>query len=205
MAKPAKKIPPAAHIAADLLWGGWNTCTIAAAVELDVFTAIAHGKVSAADIAREASADDGMMRRLLDTLVALKYLTRKGDRYALTPASATYLVRDSDLYMEGGGRFATGQMAGWFQLAEVVRGGAPLTLPGGPEATGEFFAMLVKAIFPANYVTATEAVSRIAPTLRARFKAVLDVGAVRRHGRSHSRRRIAPLASPCWICRRSHP
>jgi hypothetical protein len=36
MAKQAKKIPPAAHVAEDLLWGGWNTCTIAAAVELDL-------------------------------------------------------------------------------------------------------------------------------------------------------------------------
>jgi 2-polyprenyl-3-methyl-5-hydroxy-6-metoxy-1,4-benzoquinol methylase len=177
VAKQPRKIPPAAHIAEDLLWGGWNTCTIAAAVELEVFTAIAHGKTTAVDIAREASADEGMLRRLLDTLVALKYLTRKGDRYALTPASATYLVRDSDLYMEGGGGFARGQMMGWFQLAEVIRRGAPFTLPGGPEAAGEFFAMLVKVIFPFSNAAARELVAKLGSGVRARIKSVLDIGA----------------------------
>jgi 2-polyprenyl-3-methyl-5-hydroxy-6-metoxy-1,4-benzoquinol methylase len=176
VAKPAKKIPPAAHVAEDLLWGGWNTCTIAAAVELDVFTAISSGKVTAAAIAHAASADETMLRRLLDALVALKYLTRKGDRYALTPASATYLVRGSDLYMEGGGRFSAGQMMGWFQLADVIRRGAPLARPGGPEAAGEFFAMLVKVIFPFSNAAARELIGRMTPAARARIKSVLDVG-----------------------------
>ena len=176
MAKQPKKLPSAVPVATDLMWGGWSTAALAAAVELDVFTAIATGKTTAGEIAAVASADESMLRRLLDAVVALKYLTRKNDRYALTPVSATFLNRGSDLYMEGAARLATGQMVGLFQLANVIRSGAPLSPPGGPEGMGEFFAMLVKAIFAPNYVTATEAVARIAPNLRARFKAVLDVG-----------------------------
>lgn len=62
----------------DLMWGGWGPCAVAAAVELDVFTAIAPGKTTANEIATAAGADEAMMRRLLDTLVSLKYLARKG-------------------------------------------------------------------------------------------------------------------------------
>jgi 3-hydroxy-5-methyl-1-naphthoate 3-O-methyltransferase len=159
----------------DLLWTGWRTYAVAAALDLDVFTAIASGKATAHEIAAAASANEAMMRRLLDALVALKYVTRKSDRYALVPASAAFLVRGSDLYMEGVGRFALGQMMGWSQLAEVVKSGAPLPRPeGGAEA---FFAMLVKCIFPPNYVQATEATVRIPRPARARIKNVLDVAA----------------------------
>jgi 3-hydroxy-5-methyl-1-naphthoate 3-O-methyltransferase len=170
-----KKLPAALPLGLDLLWGGWSTYAVAAAVKLDVFSTIASGKTSAREIAEASSANEAMMRRLLDALVAIKYLTRKGDRYALAPAPAAFLVRDSDLYMEGIGQFAVGQMMGWTQLAEVVRSGAPLPRPeGGAEA---FFAMLVKCIFPPNYVQAKEAVARIPRPARARIKNVLDVAA----------------------------
>jgi 3-hydroxy-5-methyl-1-naphthoate 3-O-methyltransferase len=177
LAKQTKKLPSAVPVANDLIFGGWNTCTVAAAMELDVFTVIAHGKTSANEIAGEAHANESMMRRLLDTLVALKYLTRKGDRYALSQDAATFLVRGGDLYMEGAGRFANGQMTGWFQLADVVRNGAPLSLGGDDAARAEFFAMLVKVIFPLNFVGATAAVASLGAGAKARIKNILDVAA----------------------------
>ncbi len=177
MAKHAKKLPSAVPVAMDLMWGGWSTCAVAAAMELDVFSAIASGSNTATQIAAAASANEGSMRRLLDALVALKYLTRKGERYGLSPHAATFLVRGSDLYMEGAGRLAIGQMMGWFQLASAVRTGAPIPLPGGADAIGEFFAMLVKSIFPPNYVAAKQAVASLSPGVRARIKNVLDVAA----------------------------
>lgn len=175
MAKPSKKLPSAIPVAMDLLWGGWSTCAVAAAVNLDVFTAIASGKATAPEVAHEASANEGMMRRLLDVLVALKYLTRKGDRYLLTPASAAFLVRGSDFYMEGIGQFATGQMMGWFQLADVVKSGEPLSRPEGSQ--GAFFAMLVKCIFSAGFVPAKAALAAVPRAALARIKNILDIGA----------------------------
>ena len=83
--------------------GWWDPCAVAAAVELDVFTATASGKTTANEIASAARAKEAM-RRLLDALVALKYLARKGERYTLSPHAATYLVRGSELYMECAGR-----------------------------------------------------------------------------------------------------
>jgi len=178
LAKQTKKLPSAVPVAKELIFGGWTTCTVAAAIDLDVFTFIAHGKTTASEIASEAHANESMMRRLLDTLVALKYLTRKADRYALSPQAATFLVRGGELYMEGAGRFATGQMTGWFQLAEVVRSGAPLAPPGADDASrAEFFAMLVKVIFPLNFVGATAAVASLGAGAKARIKNILDVAA----------------------------
>lgn len=177
MAKRSKQMPSAMPVAMDLMWGGWSTCAVAAAMELDVFTAIASGSTTAPQIASAASANEAAMRRLLDALVALKYLTRKGDRYALSPHAATFLVRGGDLYMEGGARLAIGQLSGWFQLANVIRSGTPVMIPGGPEAMGEFFANLVKTIFPPNYVAAKAAVASLPAKVRSRIKNVLDIAA----------------------------
>lgn len=177
MAKPASKLPSAFPVAMDLIWGGWNTSAVAAAMELDVFTAIAEGAANATEIASQVGAREPSMRRLLDALVALKYLTRKGERYGLSPHAATFMVRGGDLYMEGAGRIAIGQMSGWFQLANVIRSGTPVMIPGGPQAMGEFFASLVKAIFPPNYVAAKATVASLAPGVRSRIRAVLDVAA----------------------------
>jgi len=177
MAKTAKKIPSPIRVSSDLMWGGWATYALAAAAELDVFSAIEAGNVTAAEIARAVAANEGMTRRLLDTLVALKYLTRKGEKYALTPESSTYLARGSDLYIPHASRLALGQMMGWAQLANVVRSGAPMPPPGGREAMGEFFAMLVKTIFPPNYVAARQVAASLPRNVRARIENVLDVAA----------------------------
>jgi ubiquinone/menaquinone biosynthesis C-methylase UbiE len=177
VAKLTKKLPSGIPIGMELLWGGWSPSAAIAAIDLDVFTTIASGNDTASDIAGVASANENMMRRLLDALVALKLLTRKGDRYALTRASATYLVRGSDLYMENADRIAIGQMMGWSQLANVVRTGTPVSPQGGPEGVGQFFAMLVKAIFPPNYVAGREAVESIPRNLRSRIEKVLDIAA----------------------------
>src|SRR6516165_9497918 len=154
-----QKLPSPLTVAMDLLWGGWRTFAVAAAVELNVFTAIASNKRTAKEIASETRANESMMRRLLDALVALKYLGRQDNCYSLSPDAATYLVRGSELYMEGSGRFAAGQMMGWLPLAEVVRKGARITPTDDEASRAEFFAMLVKVIFPLNYVAAKLAIS----------------------------------------------
>jgi len=117
------------------------------------------------------------MRRLLDALVALKYLGRQDNCYSLSPDAATYLVRGSELYMEGSGRFAAGQMMGWLPLAEVVRKGARITPTDDEASRAEFFAMLVKVIFPLNYVAAKLAISTFPARTKSRITNVLDVGA----------------------------
>lgn len=154
----------------------WKTAALAAAVELDVFTAIDRGDAKAAAVALHAKANESATRRLLDALVAMKYLTRRGDRYSLTPLAQTYLSRDSDLFMEGAEQVTRMLAMGWQQLAQVVRSGRPIFGEGAGAPPGDFFAVLVKTIFPQNYVGAKSALRAIQPAARRRIKNILDIG-----------------------------
>ncbi len=148
MAKMKIRTPSPIALTNDI-YDTWKSLTVAAGLELDVFTLIADGKHTAAEVAAAAKADPSAMRRLLDTLVALKYLRRKGDRYSLEPVSATFLARGGDLYFEGGAQFVKGGVMAFSQLADVVHSGRPLTPPGA-EAAVQFFTMLVRVKVLAN-------------------------------------------------------
>src|SRR5215475_6898725 len=163
MPKKGDRFPSPITVSSDLLWGGWSTFLVAAAVELDVFSSIASGATTAKEMAAKANADEFALRRMLDSLAALKYLTRKGDRYSLSPQSAAFLVRGSELYMEGIDQFAKSQMTGWFQLAETVKSGKPVVPPGDEAGQATFFSILVRCIFPLGFVAAKAAVAAISP------------------------------------------
>lgn len=174
--KQSGKIPSPVMLNDDL-WAAWKTFTIAAAMQLDVFTLIAQGSGTASEAAARAGADAGAMRRLLDVLVALKYLRRKGDVYALEPIAATFLVRGAELYMEGGAAFAAGVAMDWMRLAETVRSGRPVTQGGPEERAMDFLPLLVKAIFPTSYVPAKAAAAALGAPARKRITNILDVAA----------------------------
>ena len=176
MPKKSDRFPSPLMAAQDLLWGGWSTFIVAAAVELDVFSSIASGARTAREIASKANADEFALRRMLDSLAALKYLSRNGDRYSLSPQSAAFLVRGSELYMEGIDQFAKSQMMSWFQLAQAVKSGRPVVPPGDDAGLATFFSILVRCIFPLGFVAAQAAVAAISPARRARIKRILDVG-----------------------------
>ncbi len=180
VSKSSSKLPSPVEVGVDLFFGGWRTFVVASAVELDVFTAISSGAATVVQIAGAANAHEPAMRRLLDALVALKYLTHKGERYALTSQSATFLVRGVELYMEGIDRFATFQMMGWTQLTETIRTGKPgkPSVPTGDDvAAAEFFATLVKCMFPLSFVGGKAAVASLSAAARARIRNILDVAA----------------------------
>ncbi len=87
---------PATHMKAtpqriiEDLWAGWRAQAVVAAIELDLFTHIANGKHTSKEIARSVSSSERGTRRLLDALVGLGYLNKKGERYGLEPISKTF-------------------------------------------------------------------------------------------------------------------
>jgi ubiquinone/menaquinone biosynthesis C-methylase UbiE len=173
MPQKTKAITSPIPLMADI-FGAWKTMTLAAGVELDVFSRIAEGATTANEVAAEAN--PAAMRRLLDALVALKYLKRKGDKYSLEPIAATYLARGSELYLAGGAQFIKGLVMGFSQLGEVVKSGHPIA-PGGAEAAVEFFSMLVRSIFPMSYAPAKAAVSKLGAARVKKISTILDVAA----------------------------
>src|SRR5687768_13854919 len=77
------------------------TRILATAVELRIFDRIHAGCTHSRDLIRQTAASERGLRTLLDALVALGYVTRESDQYALTPEAAAYLTRDSPRYLGG--------------------------------------------------------------------------------------------------------
>lgn len=69
------------------------------AVELEIFTAIAEGNITAATIAKRCKAAERGVRTLCDFLTIHGFLTKEGTQYALSPDSALFLNRHSPAYI----------------------------------------------------------------------------------------------------------
>lgn len=159
------------------LWAARSAMALVAGVDLEVFTHIAGGKHTAADIARAAKASKRGMEYLLDALVALGYLSKKGERYDLEPISAAFLVKGREPYM---GAFASEtkmNYAAWGQLTEVVQSGKPVVKVDAETDAREFFPKLVTAIFPMSYGGARAVAASLTNKQRGRIKNILDVAA----------------------------
>ena len=68
-----------------------RTCSIRAAVDLEVFTAIKEGHDTTPALADRCNASERGMRMLVDYLVMLGFLTKSGNTYALTQDSGVFL------------------------------------------------------------------------------------------------------------------
>ena len=80
----------------------WESAALMAAVELDVFTAIARGHDTIPLLARAAGMTDRNAERLLTALTAMTLLERSpdqgADRFANAPDVQRFLVKDSERY-----------------------------------------------------------------------------------------------------------
>lgn len=108
----------------DNVWAFQRTAALKAAVELDLFTAIGEGG-NAAEIATRAGASERGVRLLSDFLTVIGFLTKTGDRYALTPDSAFFLVKTSPAYLGGTLQFLASPLftKTFDHLASTVRRG----------------------------------------------------------------------------------
>lgn len=159
------------------LWAARNAYTLLAAIELDVFTAIANGKLTAADVARALKTSKTGMERLLDALTALGYLDKKGIQYRLTPASAAFLVRGRETYIGDLAQESRMTLPGWARLADVVRSGHPVTAADSETEGRKFFPDLVRAIFPLSYGAARSLVESLPARKTKQWNRILDVAA----------------------------
>src|SRR6266480_2775911 len=76
-----------------------QTEAMKAAIELEIFTAIAEGNATAATIAKRCEAAERGVRTLCDFLTIHGFLTKEGAQYALAPDSALFLNRHSPAYI----------------------------------------------------------------------------------------------------------
>jgi 2-polyprenyl-3-methyl-5-hydroxy-6-metoxy-1,4-benzoquinol methylase len=110
-----------------------RSAALKAAVELELFTAVAEGKRDAQSIAARCNASERGVRILSDFLVITGFLTKDSDGYGLTRDSAIFLDRRSPAYMGGTLEFllAPTLLAGFEDLAGAVRKGGTIVPEGG--------------------------------------------------------------------------
>ncbi|MFN2459505.1 MAG: methyltransferase [Candidatus Velthaea sp.] len=99
LAGPAQSQPNPARIFDTLLYSYARAEALKAAIELDLFTAIAEGSRDPVSLAERCAAASRGIRTLCDFLVVNGFLTKTGGEYALTPDTRTFLDKHSPAYL----------------------------------------------------------------------------------------------------------
>ena len=115
------------------------------ALQLGVFSHLAAGKNTAAEVARAAASSERGMGMLLDALAACQLLTKQDARYELSPLAARFLVRENPDYL-GLLLEQDDLWESWGHLTEVVRTGEPIHRVEAQELAEQFFPILVQTL-----------------------------------------------------------
>src|SRR5690348_13181667 len=83
----------------DLIVAYQKSSAIRAAIDLDLFTAIAEGTTTSSALATKCNASERGVRMLCDFLVVQGMLTKQGSNYGLPPVAASFLSKKSPAYM----------------------------------------------------------------------------------------------------------
>ena len=128
--RPILEADPSPAPILEIGMGFWTSKTLLSAVELGLFTTLAAGPKTGAELERALGLHPRATYDFLDALVALGLLARRGDgavgRYMNTPATALYLDRESPRYMGGLLEMANSRLYPfWTDLTPALRTGQP--------------------------------------------------------------------------------
>jgi SAM-dependent methyltransferase len=104
----------------------WSTCTLHAAVKLDLFTPLSAEPLTAFDLAEKLQCDSRSLTMLLNALTALGLLQKSGEAFVATEFSLQFLSKLSPEYLGHIIMHHHHLMAGWGNLDQAVRTGAPV-------------------------------------------------------------------------------
>lgn len=113
----------------------WASKTLLSAIEIGVFTELAHGPEEFSSLSGRLGLHPRAARDFLDTLVALGFLARAGDLYSNTPETDAFLDRRKPGYIGGILEMANHRLyPSWGRLTEALRTGQPQNelRQGGP-------------------------------------------------------------------------
>ncbi len=106
--------------------GFWPAKVLLSAVEMGLFTELAHGSEDLETLQGRMGLHPRAGRDFLDTLVALGFLERCDGRYSNTPSTDLFLDRRKPSYIGGMLEMANHRLYGhWSHLTEAVRTGKP--------------------------------------------------------------------------------
>jgi SAM-dependent methyltransferase/predicted transcriptional regulator len=162
MAAPTNVTNPTPEKIFNTLNAYQQTASLKAAIELDIFTAIADGAQNAKAIARQVNASEKGVRVLCDFLVIHGFLDKEAGTYRLTEESAAFLSKRSPAYLGAViGFLARDWQSDCFaKLGDVVRKGGSLSADGdntkpNDEAWVPFARSMAPMMVPsANFIAA---------------------------------------------------
>jgi len=148
-------------------------CLLAAAVELDLFTALAESPKTVEQAAAKLRAGRRGTRILLDALVALRLLDKRADHYTVPSSVAACLARTGSSSVLAMAQHQVNCLRRWAQCARVVLSGKPAERQ--PSIRGEDADQMafIGAMHNVCAPVADEVIADIGPL---EFTHVLDVG-----------------------------
>jgi SAM-dependent methyltransferase len=159
-------------------WGYAPTLAIEAAVKHGIFDLLDKSSQTVVQIASKTGTSERGVTAIVDLLVSLHLLERKGKRVALAPESAAFLVSTKPGFYGALFRHISDQLLPkWLQLTEIVRTGRPAVKVNNQDDGAEFFARFVESLFPLSFPAATALGKHLGIGKSRAPVSVLDIGA----------------------------
>lgn len=175
--RPGGAAPPSPELFMDTISAYQRTAALEGALALDLFTAIGRGRETAAALATRRGASPRGVRILCDYLTVAGFLLKDGDRYTLTPDSATFLDRRSPACVASAADFILSVRGAFADVAGVVRrGGTVLDHDGHVAPDNPIWIRFAQAMAPLMRMVAG-AVADVVEVDGAAHLRILDVAA----------------------------
>jgi SAM-dependent methyltransferase len=153
--------------------GYQQACVLAAAADLDVFTALADGPCSAGQVAASIRADERGTTILLDALAAIELLEKTGGRYTISASVADALSETGSRSALAIARHQANCLRSWARLAWAVRSGTAVEREPSIRGEASDRESFIEAMDNVNAATVDQVVADLQPLP---FRHLLDVG-----------------------------
>jgi ubiquinone/menaquinone biosynthesis C-methylase UbiE len=151
---------------------------IGAAVSNKVFDTLVAGPKTVEEVSKATGSSVRGLRAIMNALVGLELLSKKGDKYSLTPESEAFLVSNKPGTLAGYFPMSMRRLIPpWLKLDETVRTGRPTEARNEEHPGTEFFTELVENIIPMSYASAQALADHLKVAEAKRSTPVLDVAA----------------------------
>jgi cyclopropane fatty-acyl-phospholipid synthase-like methyltransferase len=179
MATPSPSQRPSPEHIFGVLTAFQSSAALKAAIELDIFTAIADGADRTNVIAQRVNAAERGVRILCDYLAIQGFLNKTADRFALTQESAIFLNRHSPAYLGTLAAFLAneGHKKNFDALTESVRkGGTAVAQGDNTKPNDELWVSFARTMAPLTTVSAGF-IAELAGAKEGKACKVLDIAA----------------------------
>jgi 2-polyprenyl-3-methyl-5-hydroxy-6-metoxy-1,4-benzoquinol methylase len=154
---PTKSAPNPGRIM-EMVWDFARPMLAETALHLGVFDAMSQGARTVSQISERAHASPRGIAALLDGLVGIGLINRRGEQFTMAPDTAQFLVHGKPAFVGGLMKHVSRQLiTNWLNLTECVRTGRPIAAVNQEQTGAKFFAEFVEDIFNMSFAAASAA------------------------------------------------